>query len=352
MSDLEPLRSQEPLPPPPLLALPVGAPGVIPGLILAFRIADDGTASALAVDRPIDAAASGWLWLHLDLANVPATRWLETSGLPGPAVAAMLSRERHQQLHAIAGCLYGVVVDLVRDVHRASDEVDYLRFLMTERLLLTGRRHSLASIEAMRAALSCGAARPPHCAGLFEVIVDHVADGVDAIADELDNKLDEIEDQIAGGSIGAARRNLATVRRTSVRLHRHLSGLRAVLSRLERQAPQGLEPRLRVQASRLAQRLDELDHVILEIRERGYRLQDEISASITEETNHHLHILSILTGVLLPPTLVAGVFGMNIGGLPLIGDKAGFLWVMGLMLGSGVAAYLVMRAAGVIKPHE
>jgi zinc transporter len=332
--------------------LPAGELGVIPGLILAFRLADDGTASPLAVDQPIHVAPGGWLWLHLDLANVPATRWLEASGLPEPAVAAMLSRDKHQQLHAAGSYVYGVMADLVRDVHRASDEVDYLRFVMTERLLLTGRRHSLSSIEATRAAIECGAARPGHCAALFELIVEHVADGVDGIADELANKLDEVEDQVAADSITAARRNLTVVRRTSVRLHRHLSGLRTVLNRLERQGQHTLEPRLQVQASRLAQRLDELDHVILEIRERGYRLQDEISASITEETNHHLRILSILTAVLLPPTLVAGVFGMNIRGLPLTSGDTGFLWVMGLMLGSGLAAYWVIRAIGVLKPHE
>jgi zinc transporter len=149
-----------------------------------------------------------------------------------------------------------------------------------------------------------------------------------------------------------ARRNLTMVRRTSVRLHRHLSGLRAVLSRLERQGLHTLEPRLQVQASRLAQRLDELDHAIIEVRERGYRLRDEISDTISEETNHHLHILSILTCVLLPPTLVAGVFGMNIRGLPLTSDNTGFLWVLGLMLVSGLVTYCVLRAIGVLKPHD
>ncbi|MBV8189461.1 MAG: cobalt transporter [Alphaproteobacteria bacterium] len=329
-----------------------GQLGVIPGLILAFRMADDGTATPLAVDRPIDNIHHGWLWLHLDLANVPATKWLEASGLPEAAVAMMLSRDKHQQLHAGGSYLYGVVADLVRDLHRAIDEVDYLRFIMTERLLVTGRRHSLSSIEATRSAIACGAARPGHCAALFELIVESVADGVDGIADELANKLDEIDDLVAAGSISAARRSLTVVRRTSVRLHRHLAGLRAVLSRLERHGLQALEPRLQVHASRLAQRLDELDHIVLEVRERGYRLRDEISDAISEETNHHLHILSILTCVLLPPTLVSGVFGMNIRGMPLTGDNTGFLWVLGLMVGSGLVTYCVLRAIGVLKPHD
>jgi zinc transporter len=264
----------------------------------------------------------------------------------------MLSHDRHQQLHAAGSFVYGILADLVCEVHGISDELGYLRFIMTEQLLMTGRHHSLAAVEATRATIQSGATRLTHCASLLELIVEHLADGIDDIADDLAAKLDEIEDQLAVRSIGLARRNLAGVRRTSVRLHRHLSGLRAVLNRLERQGVQTLDPRLQLRVGRLVQRLDELDRAILEIRERGYRLQDEVSATITEETNRHLHLLSILTALLLPPTLVAGVFGMNTKGLPLTEQNSGFVWAMVLVVGSSVVAYIVLRLIGILKPRE
>jgi zinc transporter len=329
---------------------------VVPGLVWAFRILEDGAASPLPLDQPIDHAHQGWLWLHLDLANVQATHWLAATGLPEPAVALMLSHDHHQQLNAASSFLYGILADLVRGIHGTSDEMGYLHFVMTDRLLLTGRRHSLAGVEAAKATLESGAARPSHCASLLELIVEHVADGIDGVADDLEAKLDEIEEQLAVRSIGPARTNLADVRQTSVRLHRHLSGLRAVLSRLDRQGTQPLDPRLQLRAGKLAQQLDELDRDVLEIRERGYRLQDEVSATINEETNRHLHVLSVLTAILLPPTLVAGLFGMNTRWLPFAEETSGFVWVLVLMVGSSVVAYLVLRidgspqAAGVTAP--
>jgi zinc transporter len=39
--------------------------GVVPGIIWAFRIHEDGTAEALPVDKPIENRHDGWLWLHL-----------------------------------------------------------------------------------------------------------------------------------------------------------------------------------------------------------------------------------------------------------------------------------------------
>lgn len=319
----------------------------IPGLICAFRIDDGGKVNALPVDQPIELSDGGWLWLHLDLTKVPVTQWLKTLELPDPAVATMLSHDQHQQLHVVDGCVYGILADLVREIHGAGDEVGYLRFLMTDRLLLTGRHHALCCIESARSAIQGQDVRLPHCGSLLEMIVEHVADGIDEVADDLASKLDEIEDQLAVRSIDRARQNLATVRRSSVRLHRLLSGLRTVLTRLERQGATVIDRRLQIRAGQLGQRIEGLDHLIVEIRERGYRLQDEVSATINEETNRHLHLLSVLTGLLLPPTLVAGVFGMNVK-LPLDEDT-GFPWAMVIVFGSAIVAYVVLRLVGILR---
>ena len=101
-------------------------------------------------------------------------------------------------------------------------------------------------------------------------------------------------------------RMAACVRRTAVRLHRQLSGLRVLFHRLERQDTEGLPPALRIAAGRIAQRLDALDHEIVAMRERTRLLQEEITALTAEETNRHLYVLSILTTLVLPPTLVTG----------------------------------------------
>ncbi len=281
-----------------------------------------------------------------------ATEWLAGAGLPEPATAMLLSHDEHQQIHVASDMVYGTLADLVSSVHGSSDEVGYLRFIMMDRLLLTARHHALCAVKSVKTTLEAGTVRLPHCASLVELIVEHVADGIDEIADEFETTLDEIEDQLAVGSIAPARRKLAGVRRTSVRLHRQLSGLRAVLGRLERRGIQAADPKLQLRTGHLAQRLDELDHGILEARERGYRLQDEVSATINEETNRHLHLLSVLTSLLLPPTLVVGVFAMNTKGLPFTEEDSGFFWSMVFVFGSSIVAYLVMRLIGILKKKE
>jgi zinc transporter len=104
-----------------------------------------------------------------------------------------------------------------------------------------------------------------------------------------------------------------------------------------------------VAAGRLAQRLDALDHEIMETRDRARLLQEEITALAAEETNRHLYVLSVLTTLVLPPTLVTGVFGMNIKGLPFTETEDGFLWAAALMAASALAVYMLLRRIGAFK---
>ena len=68
-----------------------------------------------------------------------------------------------------------------------------------------------------------------------------------------------------------------------------------------------------------------------------------------ELTNRNLHLLAIVTTVFLPATLVAGIFGVNVGGVPLTGNSSGFLWEMAIIAGSSVLVYWLLKRSGMLK---
>jgi zinc transporter len=343
------------LPSDPSVVIDLSAPaeprdlGVVPGLVWAFRIHVDGTTQSLPVDQPIERHRDGGLWLHFNLAHVRAAEWLSGAKLPAPALAMLLSRDRHQQLHASASCVYGIFADFMKRIEGASDEVGHLRFVMTERLLISGRHHALTCVESARVAIEQGGRRLPHVAALPELIIEHVTDAFDQLTDNLVTELDLIESNLTRGSYNAERPRLSRVRQTSAKLHRQLSGLRTLFHRLEQDGTEDLNPPLRLVAGKIAQRLDALDHDIVELRHRAHLLQEEIVAATAEATNRNLHVLAVLTALFLPPTLVTGVFGMNTKGLPFTDMEQAFLWAAAIMIGSALAVYLLMRRIGIFK---
>ncbi len=322
----------------------------IPGLVWAFRIHADGRPEALSIEQAIDVTRDGLLWLHFNLADTRALQWLTHAPLKAPeaARALLLSKDSFQQLHTADDTVYGVISDLLREIHDVDDDTGYLRFAMTEHLLISGRHHALCAVDATRRSLEQGL-KIDSMAALFETIIENVADTIDGVADKLALALDEIEEQVVSGESRHMLQTLGRQRRTCVRLHRQLSGLRLVFQRFEQKGGLDLKPTLQLRAGKLAQRLDGLDRIIVELRERSRLLQEELHLQIAESGNEALRVLSVLTALLMPPTLAAGIFGMNIKAMPLVDGDNGFIWVCGLLMLSSAIAYFIMKRIGIIR---
>jgi zinc transporter len=322
----------------------------IPGLVWAFRIHADGRPEALPIQQAIDVGHDGLLWLHFNLADTRALHWLAQAQLrmPEQARALLLSKDCFQQLHTAEDSVYGVISDLLREIDEVDDDTGYLRFGMTEHVLISGRHHALCAVDATRRSLE-GGMRIDSMAALFETIIENVADTMDGMADKLSLALDEVEEQVVSGESRHMLQTLGRQRRTCVRLHRQLSGLRIVFQRFEQKGGLDLKPTLQLRAGKLAQRLDGLDRIIVELRERSRLLQEELHLQIAESGNEALRVLSVLTALLLPPTLMTGLFGMNVKGLPFVDTETGFLWALALILFSSALAYFVMKRSGIIR---
>jgi zinc transporter len=320
----------------------------IPGLVWAFRIRPDGTTESLPVDQPVRLGGDGLLWLHLNLADSRALKWLAAAELQPPARALLLSKDTYQQLHTTEDSVYGVISDLIRDIDDATEDTGYLRFVMTERMLVSGRHQALCAVDATRRLLE-GGLRVDSIAALFETIVENIVVTMERIADRVAQALDKIEESVLSDDTDDLRQDLGRLRRTCVRLHRQLSGLRIVFHRLDHRGTADLKPALQLRAGKLAQRLDGLDQSVVEMRERSRLLQEELHLKIEQQGNNSLRVLSVLTALLMPPTLVTGFFGMNVKGLPFADLENGTLWAAGAMLLASLAAYLVMKRIGLIR---
>jgi hypothetical protein len=110
---------------------------LVPGLVWAFRLHSDGVAESLLIDTPVEFTHDGRLWLHFSLTDARARSWLAAADIPASARDLLVSHDNYQQLHTVDGCIYGVFSDLVRDIDEVTEETGFLRFAMTERLLIS-----------------------------------------------------------------------------------------------------------------------------------------------------------------------------------------------------------------------
>ncbi|MDG2531156.1 magnesium transporter CorA family protein [Caulobacter endophyticus] len=75
-------------------------------------------------------------------------------------------------------------------------------------------------------------------------------------------------------------------------------------------------------------------------------LLDAALGFINIEQNQIFKIFSVFSAVLLPPTLIAGIYGMNFEHMPELRWAEGYPWALGLMLAAAVIPLLWFRRKG------
>jgi magnesium transporter len=67
---------------------------------------------------------------------------------------------------------------------------------------------------------------------------------------------------------------------------------------------------------------------------------------INIQQNQIIKIFSMAAVILLPPTLVASIYGMNFKYMPELNWLLGYPWAIVLMIISGIAPYLYFKRKG------
>jgi zinc transporter len=296
------------------------------GLICGFQLSGTGRAREISVDTMVESLARRDVvtWLHFNLNDARARRWLVGAEFLPIALREMLQEhDQNRRIEAVEGGLLLVMSDFTFEDESDPSEVAPLWCWVGEHALITARLHPLKSVDELRLQLRSGAnitASSPM--ELMSQLVEQRTQRLRQLANQMMAQLDDIEDEILAGNIAEQRGLLGRSRRLCARLRRQFVPERGDMNKfLHRQSiDMGEADRDVLQSA-----TDSLGFVI-----------EEIAARLAENTGHNLYVLSILTAVFLPMTLVTGIFGMNVAGLPGLHGAGSFWWVMILILAAGV----------------
>ena len=67
---------------------------------------------------------------------------------------------------------------------------------------------------------------------------------------------------------------------------------------------------------------------------------------ISNEQNQIIKLFSVMAVILLPPTLVASVYGMNFKYMPELEWTLGYPWALGLMVFAAIGPIIYFRRKG------
>lgn len=280
----------------------------------------------------------GFVWLHFNLSDASAEGTLRKRLPMAPEFFDALGEgSRSTRIEDASDTLVAVVNDVAYEFAFDASETATLWVQVGPSLAVTARTHPLKSIDRLRQAVREGL-----CFGSSVDFLDRLmrdqGDVLVRIVRTATLQVDDIEDSLLAGRLRSKRVDLGKLRRVLVRLQRLLAPEPGALFRLLRQPPPWVTDD---DVDSLRQATEEFTLVlrdVAELQERIKLLQEEIAAQLGEQTNRSLFTLTVVTVLALPINIVAGLFGMNVGGIPLADAAHGFAVIVGLILAFTVLA--------------
>ncbi len=307
-----------------------------------------------------DALPDDAVWIDLCNPTPEEESQVETAlGFGVPTADEMAEIETSSRLYVDNGAIV-MTATLATGLITETPETVPVSFVLGARHLVTVRYAEIRSFDRFVAQLErapgqCGNA-PMALMGLIDAIVDRLADGLEHVGREVDQisraafrraeagahgrqlqRRSNLALQALLTRLGAAQDGLSKARESVVSLTRALSFLQFA-------APKdaGLSAQIKTQVRDLASLADQASFIGSNLT----FLLDATLGLISIEQTAVQKIFSVASIVFLPPTLVAGVYGMNFQHMPELGWQLGYPMALGIMLAAAVLPYAIFRWRG------
>jgi len=160
---------------------------------------------------------------------------------------------------------------------------------------------------------------------LYEVL-DDLFDYCFPILDKIGHKLDTVEDQMFEGRAEDVVRDLSNVKQEIISYRKIIKPERATLRLLERRVERFLPEELDLYFDDIVDGAERIWDLLDNFKEVVEALESTNESVISHRQNDVLRVLTVFSAILLPLTLIASVFGMNVA-FPGNGTAAAF-WIV------------------------
>ncbi len=279
-------------------------------------------------------------------------------GIEIPTRDDMAEIEASSRLYTDNGAIFltlSIATGILQSQDVLAAELRQLALILSPAALVTLRYDDLTVIDRLAAhcAKSAPATPPALLIQLLDTIIDRLADSIERIAAEIDainrqafrrsahrgrqQRLSNLALQSLIQRLGTTQDALSKARESAVSLSRAASFLILTLPKDAARTAQ-----LKSMTRDLASLTDHASYLGNTIT----FLLDTTLGLISIEQNAVLKIFSVFAIIFMPPTLIAGIYGMNFTHMPELGWQLGYPMALAIMLLSAILPYAIARWRG------
>src|SRR6266704_497776 len=310
----------------------------------------DGEVLARPEPRVQELSANGLTWIHLDAPTLEEAELLQRRfGWHPLDLEDVLSRRQRPKIDEYRDDGYLFVVlhfpvydKRVQRLNAAELDAfigqDYLVTLPNVELLpvtrLFHRCHEDLELRAQLFGKGSGY--------LLYHVLDDLFDYCFPILDKIGHKLDSIEDAMFEERAEDVVRDISNVKQEIISYRKIIKPERSTLRLLERHVERFLPEDLELYFDDIVDASERIWDLLDNFKEVVEGLEDTNESVIAHRQNNVLRILTVVSVILLPLTLISGIFGMNVH-FPGFDTVWAFWTIVGGMLATGLSLIAFFR---------
>src|SRR5690242_2913754 len=259
----------------------------------------------------------------------------------------IFNTEQRSKIEDYGDYLYVVLKTFGYENHSLPETLssDQISLVVGKNFVLSFLETNGSQFEAVRERLRSGKGqiRKSGADFLMYSLIDAIVDSYFVILERLDEKTEALETELISSPLPSTLHSIYRLKRENVFLRRSLWPLREVINSLQR----GDSPLM--SSNTLLYLRDVYDHTIHiiesveSLRDLTSGMLDIYISSISYRINAVMKVLTVITTIFMPLTLIAGIYGMNFKHLPGLDWDWGFFTVLGGMAAISVGMLMLFR---------
>ncbi len=180
---------------------------------------------------------------------------------------------------------------------------------------------------------------------VLHAIMERVVDDYAPVVEGLENDIDEIEGEVFAGNPGVSRR-IYELSREVIRFHRATKPLAGAMERLTGDEAPGIDPEVRRYLRGVEDRVLRVTEQVEGFRELLSNILNVNLTMVGVQQNNQVQKVSAWAAILVVPTIVTGIYGMNFEYMPELFWIFGYPLTLVLMVVVSGLVYLGFRRSG------
>jgi zinc transporter len=273
----------------------------------------------------------GLTWVHLDANNKLTKTWLnqEVYYLDHLIIDALIAEETRPRIIEFASGILVILRGISKD--EKSQEMVSVRMWIDSQRVITIQRKQMKAVWDIRQNIDLGKTIKNSGEFLYNLLYQILNDTSEKVH-LFNEKIDNLEDKIITTHNIKFREKILKIRSQSATFKRYLLPQKEVISKLRSSNQIWIDDWVK---RHFQENFDQISHIIEEVDEainRSQILHEELANALSEKLNKSMYKLSLITVIFMPLTFVAGLFGMNVGGIPGNQNPFAFYICSGLMI--------------------